>query len=140
MKYFQTIASELFKGFEWTHWLSFITIVAVTVYIILTDIPLALNKVQGDTYSERIKALAQAHMLVPAFAGVVCGHWFWPGPMWLTGWGSAFVLALCVILLVAGDVANSYATLPFIDHLEKNPQLVFMFFFGVGHIAWSQGV
>ncbi len=138
MKYLKSIAA-LFEGFGPTHWVAFIVIVVMTLGIIISDIPLAANRIPGDTYSERIKALAHWHIAVPAFAGVIAGHWLWPGPIWLSGWQTISVLAICLITLLALDIAHEYWTLPFIAHLEKNPQEVFIVFFLVGHYVWSQG-
>jgi len=39
MKYIKSLAA-MFEGFGWTHWVSFVTILVVAAYIIITDIPL----------------------------------------------------------------------------------------------------
>ena len=37
-----------------------------------------LNKAKADTISERVRKAAKSKMYLTFFAGLLCGHWFWP--------------------------------------------------------------
>lgn len=39
-----------------------------------------LNKDRSDTISERIRKAGHKKMYLTFFAGLLCGHWFWPLP------------------------------------------------------------
>lgn len=54
---------------------------AVALAVVLIDLVLALNRTEGDTYSEVIRAWARkriAVVILLSFAmGLLAGHWFW---------------------------------------------------------------
>lgn len=39
-----------------------------------------INKDKADTLSERIRKAARKRIYLTFFAGLLCGHWFWPLP------------------------------------------------------------
>lgn len=39
-----------------------------------------VNKDEADTLSERIRKAARKKIYLTFFAGLLCGHWFWPLP------------------------------------------------------------
>ena len=48
----------------------------VVAFVIISDIPLALDATPGNTYSEYLRDLSYRYALVPTFGGVVVAHWF----------------------------------------------------------------
>lgn len=37
-----------------------------------------VNRTKADTLSERIRKAARSKIYLTFFAGLLCGHWFWP--------------------------------------------------------------
>lgn len=37
-----------------------------------------INKDKADTISERIRSAGTKRIYLTFFAGLLCGHWFWP--------------------------------------------------------------
>jgi len=58
-----------------------IAMLGLPLFYILIDIFLALNKREGDTYSEIIRAAGKKFMPLALFIsfgfGLLTGHWFW---------------------------------------------------------------
>jgi hypothetical protein len=58
-----------------------ITMAAFVVTFIGIDIYLALDKRDGNTYSERLRAWAKVwpplRLLISFWMGMLCGHWWW---------------------------------------------------------------
>jgi len=57
-----------------------ILVVVLVVALSGIDVWLYVNETKGDTISEVIRAFALQAAPVPLWAGILCGHWFWPGP------------------------------------------------------------
>lgn len=49
-----------------------------TVVLIVADLALAADDVQGNTYSEILRSAARFTPVVPWLSGLVVGHWFHP--------------------------------------------------------------
>lgn len=53
----------------------------VALTVVLVDLVLALNRTEGDTYSEVIRAWARKRIAVVIgisfIMGLLTGHWFW---------------------------------------------------------------
>ena len=128
---------EFFKGFtHWTHWTSFVVVVGATILIIATDVPLAVNDVKGDTYSEMIRNFTLWTLVTPAFAGVVCGHWFWPGNVIMSTYATIMVLCSVVLLFGSIDLLHYWRPSPATQFVKTHPQWVFALCFYVGHVSW----
>lgn len=123
----------------WTWWVTVISIVVGVIGMIAWDLYPATNKTSGDTISEVVANAARAHMLVPAFLGVVCGHFFSPFPITLQWWQTIVVLSSSAVLLVVLDLVHMKTGLSVIAFLETWPIITFQIFVLVGAVCWSQG-
>jgi hypothetical protein len=52
-------------------------VITITLGVIIWDLKLATDKVEGNTISEIMTKLAHKHPMVSFAWGVLMGHWFW---------------------------------------------------------------
>lgn len=69
---------------------TYVATFVVVAFVIISDIPLALDGEAGNTYSEFLRDLSYRYAVVPTFGGVVVAHWFCtfgqkaaPGGLWI---------------------------------------------------------
>lgn len=81
-----------------------IAIIVLAVVLIVVDIYLARDEIDGNTWSELVRLAAIASPVVPWLAGLVMGHWFHPGeerdPI-IEAPGNAVVLVVVSFLILA---------------------------------------
>lgn len=53
-------------------------LLGVTAGLVVWEGWTLLNKTEGDTISERVRKASKDRMYLTFFAGLLCGHWFWP--------------------------------------------------------------
>lgn len=56
-------------------WVALVGLLVLAV-VIVTDVVFALDRVEGNTYSELLIRAARYFVIVPTATGVVAGHWF----------------------------------------------------------------
>ena len=124
------------KGAGW--WVTVISILVVTVYLISWDLVVATNKVQGDTISEIIAAIARKHLIIPTAFGIVAGHFFWPGTPRLVPSQTIGAFVIIGLLVIGFDLLHWKYDLVFWGWLEKYPIVIFQVSVILGHLTWSQ--
>ena len=98
--------ANAFSGKSWIWWVTFAVVTAIPLGMIVWDLVPATNKASGDTISEFVKRGSHLHMIVPAFIGVLSGHFFSPFPILISGWRTIVVLSLYGCLLILLDAVH----------------------------------
>lgn len=121
-------------------------LIAIFVGLIIFDIFLAINKEQGDTISEIIAFYSSKSLLIPAMAGILIGHFWWPNTWWdapisiiLIGFLFLFSVWLTFdihMIISKGNV--NYDGLLYIVH--KYPIINVFFHASIGHLLWGQNI
>ena len=125
------------------------TIIALLVIIgglIIYDIFLAANKVDGDTISEITAHYAKRSVFLPIALGVLIGHFLWPSlwlaPGWLTllviGTFGSLTLGFDIYEAVRGGLAN--LTVQTIPLIRQYPIIIFSIGVFIGRFFWPQSL
>lgn len=113
--------------------------------LIIFDIFLATNSTKGDTISELVGFYSLKSLLLPAFAGILAGHFWWyntyfDAPWWaVIGIFSMLGLLWLVMdihmILIAKERIIASGVLGF---LRKYPIINFSIHVIIGHLLWGQ--
>jgi hypothetical protein len=105
------------------------TILLLTFFaLVLYDIVVMVDPANGGSISSVIWEWSAQHSSVPGIAGVLCGHWFWPGHNDRPSYGAA-VLVVWGAIFVALDFFNQLPTIL--------PSFAFLVAFCAGGILWG---
>lgn len=118
-----------FRGdVSWEEWI----IILVTAFVVITDVYLALNDREGDTYSEIFNVWAYQFAVLPAFWGVLSGHWFFTFGVPRPPNGLAYLLVIGAVLFLFDALGHS------IIARSTHPAIWFTFGTALGSYFWAQ--
>jgi len=126
--------------------IAMIVLAAVAIAaIIIYDIPLALDKIKGNTFSELTLSAAKASFFLTVAVGILLGHFFWPkyGGWDPPGWLTITVLASVGALFLGFDIyewakAGVQWSNPVVDFIRKYPIVLVLSAIPLGHWIWPQ--
>lgn len=86
--------------------------VLIFAFIVGSDIMLAVDKIDGNTYSELLRTLSYRWPVIPMAGGVILGHWFLnmstPRPYGGLGMLLAFGLLITVVDFFSQHTISSH--------------------------------
>lgn len=116
---------------------------AIGIGLLIFDIYLASNTEKGDTISELIGFYSLRSMLLPAVAGILIGHFWWPTAYDISGWLTLAVLVPLglwwfgidmYMLATKGDLITNWG----LGFLRKWPIINVAIHTVIGHFIWGQ--
>ncbi|NEQ69912.1 MAG: hypothetical protein F6K21_31345 [Symploca sp. SIO2D2] len=145
----QSIELQFLLDFAENNWVKFteIFLFAIIGFIIIVDLVLALNGLEGDTISEVIKGWAYERFFVLSWIwGVLAGHFFLVRNTTITGdlhTSIVILLSLTLIFLMIGlaePLAISFIEPPISSPLASVWLQLTMLILGTiaGHLLWPQ--
>jgi len=117
-----------------TRIITLVVLLSLFLGIISWDIYLAVNGIPGDTISESLLFLATKSILIPASAGYVMGHLFWPMRKRLPGWAIITVTSAIGLSWLFVDIFGRDCLL----FIRSRPIIPFVVHVLAGHFIWPQ--
>ena len=113
-------------------------ILAILIGILIWDVFLATDEVDGNTISSVLKMLGTCPT-VPLFFGLVAGHAFWPTRGLRPAQQSTIGYTVMIVTLIASYLWYNFAFESVMSFLCDNPIAVFAVIgMPMGHFLWPQ--
>jgi len=113
-------------------------ILAVLVGLVIWDVFLSVDQVEGNTISSVLKMLGNCPT-VPLFFGIIAGHVFWPTRGLRPAYQNAWNYGILIVILVASYLWYNFSFGPVMNFLSENPLAVFAAIgMPLGHFLWPQ--
>lgn len=105
--------------------------IAIVAFIVGSDIVLAVDGIEGNTYSELLRTLSYRWPVIPAAGGAILGHWFLNMSTPRPPGGLVMLLGFGLVITLA-DVFSSHAV-----SSHTHPAQWMLFGLAVGSYFWS---
>jgi len=123
-------------------WVTRIGLAILAVILIGWDIYLATNSQTGDTISEVVQFWSMRHPIFAYAYGILGGHFFWPGPSFVTvhttGWQNLGIILCTGVIVVILDLIHLKTGWFAISFVERWPVVIMLVAVPIGHIFWAQ--
>lgn len=113
-------------------------ILALLIGIVVWDVFLARDGVDGNTISSVLKMLANCPT-IPLFFGIIAGHAFWPKRGLRPAQQSTTGYVILIVAVIASYLWYNFSFGPVMSFLSNNPIAVFAAVgMPMGHLFWPQ--